>query len=134
MSNNQSQPASASALDTCHVKVYFPGSTSPVQSPVEVSRLLDCPVLLVSPISAKSKSPLFDSLQSSDPTSHLVYVWKNRVTHHPTTSSHPPPSSQRLDSIQIATWNCRGLHSLHQTPIFKGSGHPGAAGALALAF
>ena len=115
--NNQSQPASASALDTCHVKVYFPGSTSHVQSPVEVSRLLGCPVLLVSPISAKSikvkipKISLFDSLQSSDPTSHLVYVWKNRVTRHPTTSSHPPPSSQHLDSIQIATWNCRGLYN-----------------------
>ena len=113
--NNQSPPASA--LDTCHVKVYFPGPTSPVQTPVEVSGLLGCPVLLVSPISAKSikvkipKISLFDSLQSSDPTSHLVYAWKNRVTRHPMTSSHPPPSSQHLHSIQIATWNCRGLHN-----------------------
>ena len=97
--------------------MYFPGPTSPVQTPVEVSGLLGCPVLLVSPISAKSikvkipKISLFDSLQSSDPTSHLVYAWKNRVTRHPTTSSHPPPSSQHLHSIQIATWNCRGLHN-----------------------
>ena len=113
--DNQSQPSSA--FDTCHVKVYFPSLTSPDLTPVDVSRFLGCPVLLVSSISAKSiivKIPqisLFDSLQSSDPTLHLVYVWKNQVTRHPTTSSHHLPSSQRLDSIQIATWNCRGLHN-----------------------
>ena len=33
-----------------------------------------------------------------------------QTTCHPTASS-PPHSSQHLDSIQIATWNCRGLHN-----------------------
>ena len=114
--NCQSQPSTA--LDTCHIKVYFPSPASPVLNPVQVSRLLGCPVLLVTRISAKSikvkipKISLLDCLQSSDPTSHLVYVWKNHVSCPSSRSSlRASPSSQHLDSIQIATWNCRGLQN-----------------------
>ena len=66
--NCQSQPSTA--LDTCHIKVYFPSPASPVLNPVQVSRLLGCPVLLVTRISAKSikvkipKISLLDCLQT----------------------------------------------------------------------
>ena len=53
--NRNCQSQLSTALDTCHVKVYFPTLTSPVHNPAEVSGLLGCPVLLVTPISAKSK-------------------------------------------------------------------------------
>ena len=68
----------------------------------------------VSPKSIKTKIPkscLYKAMQSSDPTSHLVYVWKNRTSQPSTTNSSSLPSQKLSDSIQIATWNCRGLHN-----------------------
>ena len=95
--NCQAQPTAT--LDTCHIKVYFPGCSSPVLNPAQVSFLLGCPILLLTQISTKSikvkirKISLFDCLQSADPASHLVCVWKNHGTCHSTPNSPPPSSS-----------------------------------------
>ena len=61
----------------------------------------------------KSEDPQnLPSRLPTDPTSHLVYVWKNHVSCPSSRSSlHASPSCQHLDSIQIATWNCRGLQN-----------------------
>ena len=111
--NCQAQPSPH--IDTCHIKVYFPSPCTPVLDPTAVSNLLGCPSLLVTHISPKSikvkilKSCLYNALQSSDSTSHLVYIWKNRVNRPPSNTTMPPPSHSSSESIKITTWNCRGL-------------------------
>ena len=103
--NHQNQPS----------VIYFPNPCTP--GLVAVSNLLGCPILLVTRISPKSiktkipKSCLYKAMQSSAPTSHLVYVWKNRTSRPSTNNSSSLPSQKLSDSIQIATWNCRGLHN-----------------------
>ena len=111
--NCQAQPSPH--IDTCHIKVYFPSPCTPVLDPTAVSNLLGCPSLLVTRISPKSikvkilKSCLYNALQSSDSTSHLVYIWKNCVNRPPSNTTMPPPSHSSSGSIKITTWNCRGL-------------------------
>ena len=65
----------------------------------------------------------------------LVYVWRNRASRPPTSYSTSPPT---LQSIRIATWNCRGLHNsipyIHPTSDRKRHRYTGAARTLALAF
>ena len=71
-------------------------------------------VTRVSSKSIKVKIPkpcLHSALQSSDSTSHLVYVWKNNVPRLVTTTPSTSSSLRQTDTIQIATWNCRGLHN-----------------------
>ena len=115
--NNNCQPQQSTAFDTCHIKVYFPGHASLVLNPLQVSSLLGCPALRVAQISAKSikvkipKISLYACLQSFDPASHIVYIWKNHIPAPSENSRHHSSPSQRLDSIQITTWNCRGLHN-----------------------
>ena len=83
---NHLNQSPAVAIDTCHIKVYFPGPSTPVLDPAAVSNLLGCPSLLVTCISPKSikvkipKSCLYKAMQSSDSSSHLVYVWKNHAS------------------------------------------------------
>ena len=111
---HRNQPPTA--IDSCHVKVFFPSPNTLVFEPAAVSNLLGCPSMQVTRISPKSikvnipKSCLYKAMQSSNPASHFVYVWKNR-TSHPTTRDISLPAQQPCNSINIATWNCRGLHS-----------------------
>ena len=111
------QKRSPISLDTCHIKVYFPSPGTPVTDSANCSNLLGCPVLQVTRISSKSikvkipKPCLHSALQSSDSTSHLVYVWKNHVPRSATATSSTSSSLRQTDTIQIATWNCRRLHN-----------------------
>ena len=71
-------------------------------------------VTRVSSKSIKVKIPkpcLHSALQSSDSSSDLVYVWKNHVPRLATTTPSTSSSLRQTDTIQIATWNCRGLHN-----------------------
>ncbi len=114
------QKQSTSVPSTCHIKVSFPHSVLPLPpDPVKVSNLLGCPVLCISrvgPCSLKVKIPkecLHNALTSSEPNSHLVHVWRNRI-YRPHISSPPPPTPPQqscIESIRIASWNCRGLHN-----------------------
>ena len=58
---------------------------------------------------------LYNALQSSNPVSHLVNIWKSHI---PCATVFTKPSSQTLTphtgSISIASWNCRGLHTYIQ--------------------
>ena len=114
------QKQSTSVPSTCHIKVSFPHHAPPLPpDPDLVKSLLGCPVLCVSrvgPTSLKVKIPkecLHNAITSSRSNSHMVYVWKNRIS-RPNSSSHPPQTPLQfssIESISIASWNCRGLHN-----------------------
>ena len=88
--NHQNQ--ASATIDTCHIKVYFPGPSTPVSDPVTVSNLLGCPSLQVTRISSNSikvkipKSCLYKAMLSSDLTSHFVYIYLEKscqsTNHH----------------------------------------------------
>ena len=114
------QKQSTSVPSTCHIKVSFPHHAPPLPpDPDLVKSLLGCPVLCVSrvgPTSLKVKIPkecLHNAITSSRSNSHMVHVWKNRIS-RPNSSSHPPQTPLQfssIESISIASWNCRGLHN-----------------------
>ena len=108
---------STTAIDSCHVKMFFPNSNTLVLEPAAVSNLLGCPSMQVTKISSKSikvkipKSCLHKAMESSHSSFHLVYVWKNRDGRPPANRSISLPAQQPTNTVKIATWNCRGLHN-----------------------
>ena len=115
--HRQKQPTSVPS--TCHIKVSFPSPVSSATAdPCVMGNLLNCPVLHVTRITVSSfkvkilRNCLYNALQSSNPVSHLVNIWKSHIPH---AAVFTKPSSQTLTphtgSISIASWNCRGFHN-----------------------
>ena len=103
----------------CHVRVVFPNPSCLSIDTTYLSALLGCPILATlrvgSSLKVKShKECLFNAIQSSSASSHLVQVWKNKHCNR-TPPSIPPQltsnSASMGHSLSLATWNCRGIRN-----------------------
>ena len=68
----------------CHVRVGFPNPSSLMIDTASLSDLLGCPALTSQRVGSSlkvkiHKECLFNAIQSSSPSSHLVQVWKNNL-------------------------------------------------------
>ena len=63
------QNQSSTAIDSCHIKVYFPGLNKLVLEPVAVSNLLGCPSMQVTRISSKTIKVKIQNPASTKPCS-----------------------------------------------------------------
>ena len=85
----------------CHVRVVFPNPSCLSIDTTYLSALLGCPILATlrvgSSLKVKShKECLFNAIQSSSASSHLVQVWKNKHCNR----TPPPPSPHSLPQTQ----------------------------------
>ena len=85
----------------CHVRVVFPNPSCLSIDTTYLSALLGCPILATlrvgSSLKVKShKECLFNAIQSSSASSHLVQVWKNKHCNRTPPPFHPPTAYLKL--------------------------------------
>ena len=103
----------------CHVRVVFPNPSSLTIDIASLSALLGCPVLATLKVGSSLKAKihkecLFNAIQSSSASSHLVQVWKNKHCNRAPTPipSQPTSSSAYMGhTLSLGTWNCRGIRN-----------------------
>ena len=85
----------------CHVRVVFPNHSCLTIDTASLSALLGCPIATLrvgSSLKVKiHKECLFNAIQSSSTSSHLVQVWKSKHCNRP---PPPPPSPHSLPQTQ----------------------------------
>ena len=106
---------SSRAVSTCHIYVR---PFLPITSEADLPSIIKCPTLNATKVgfSWKVKIPrdcLHTALSSASPDSHYVRIWRNNAKaqaplHMP---QNHPTQSELFDSLSIAAWNCRGIHT-----------------------